>query len=103
MSMCVLGLAEEFRQSGVAVNALWPKSIIATAALAMLGGRVDPRFCRKPEIVADAAHAVLTRPGRSCTGRFLLDEDVLREEGVTDFTPYAVDPGCPLLPDLFLD
>ncbi len=102
MSMCVLGLAEEFRQAGIAVNALWPKSVIATAALAMLGGAVKPQLCRKPEIVADAAHAVLTRPSRSCTGNFLLDEEVLVEEGVTDFGSYAVEPGRPLLPDLFL-
>ncbi|HIJ38033.1 MAG TPA: NAD(P)-dependent oxidoreductase [Rhodospirillaceae bacterium] len=102
MSMCVLGLAEEFRDKGVAVNALWPKSIIATAALAMLGDVVKPAFCRRPDIVADAAYAILTRPSRTCSGRFLLDEEVLTEEGVTDFTPYAVEPGKPLLPDLFL-
>lgn len=103
MSMCVLGLAEEWRDAGVAVNALWPKSVVATAALAMLGGAVKPDFCRTPAIVADAAHALLTRPARSCTGRFLLDEDILAEEGVSDFSRYAVAPGQPLLPDLFLD
>ncbi|PKU25318.1 SDR family oxidoreductase [Telmatospirillum siberiense] len=102
MSMCVLGLAEEWRDAGIAVNALWPKSVIATAALAMLGGVVKPAFCRKPEIVADAAHAILTRPSRFRTGRFLLDEEVLAEEGATDFSAYAVAPGQPLLPDLFL-
>ncbi len=102
MSMCVLGLAEELKEAGIAVNALWPKSVIATAALAMLGGMVKPEFCRKPDIVADAAHALLTRPSRSCTGRFLLDEEILAEEGVTDFSPYAVEPGRPLLSDLFL-
>ena len=101
MSMCVLGLAEEFRDKGVAVNALWPKTVIATAALAMLGGLVKPDYCRKPEIMADAAHAVLTRPSRDCTGRFLIDEEVLAEKGVTDFVAYAVVPGNPLLPDLF--
>ncbi len=102
MSMCVLGLAEEWKEAGIAVNALWPRSVIATAVLAMLGGMVTPELCRKPEIVADAAHALLTRPRRSGTGRFWLDEEILGEEGVTDFSPYAVEPGRPLLPDLFL-
>jgi citronellol/citronellal dehydrogenase len=102
MSMVVMGLAEEFKGQGVAVNALWPKTVIATAALAMLGGAVKPEFCRKPDILADAAHAVLTRPSRACSGRFLIDEEVLVEEGVTDFERYAVEPGMPLLPDLFL-
>ena len=104
MSMCVLGMAEEFRDAGVAVNALWPRTIIATSALAVIPGmaeRLDQ--CRRPEIVADAAHAVLTRDARRATGNFYLDEDVLAQEGVTDLTPYAVRPGAPLLPDLFLD
>jgi citronellol/citronellal dehydrogenase len=101
MSECVLGMAEEFRDRGVAVNALWPRTVIRTAALAMIPG-VDPARCRTPEIMADAAHAVLTTPARERTGRFLIDEDVLREAGVTDFTRYAVDPAQPLLPDLFL-
>ena len=101
MSMVVLGLAEEFKDQGVAVNALWPKTVIATAALAMLGGLVKPEYCRKPEIMADAAHAVLTRPSRGCSGRFLIDEEVLAEEGVRDLGPYAMVPGNPLLPDLF--
>jgi citronellol/citronellal dehydrogenase len=103
MSMCVLGMAEEFRSHGVAVNALWPKTAIATAALAMLGGQVDPRHCRRPEIVADAAHRILTRPSRERTGQFLIDEDVLAEAGVTDLDRYAVEPGAPLFPDFFLD
>ncbi len=102
MSMCVLGMAEEFREAGIAVNALWPRTIIATAALAMLGGRVQPENCRTPEIMADAAHAILVRNSRDCTGNFFLDEDVLNEEGVTDFSKYAVDAGQSLLPDLFL-
>ena len=102
MSMCVLGLAEEFRADGVAVNALWPKSVIATAALAMLGDAVKPDHCRTPEIVADAAHALLTRPSRQTTGRFLTDEEVLAEEGIRDFSRYAMDPTKPLLTDLFL-
>ena len=102
MSLCVLGMAEEFREAGVAVNALWPKTVIATAAISMLGG-VEERNCRKPEIVADAARAILARDSRSCTGNFFLDEEVLAAEGVTDLSRYAVDPGSPLLPDLFLD
>jgi citronellol/citronellal dehydrogenase len=102
MSLCVLGLAEEFKESGIAVNALWPKTVIATAALAMLGGTVPTENCRTPEIMADAAHAVLTRDSRCCTGTFSIDEDVLREAGITDFEKYAVQPGQPLLPDLFL-
>ncbi len=103
MSMCVLGMAEEFRAEGVAVNALWPRTVILTAAVNMLGGMVQPEMCRKPEIVADAAHAVLVRESRECSGNFYIDEEVLREEGVSDFTAYAVDPELPLLPDLFLD
>jgi citronellol/citronellal dehydrogenase len=102
MSLCVLGMAEEFKASGIAVNALWPRTIIATAALAMLGGAVPTENCRTPEIMADAAHAVLVRDSRCCTGTFYIDEDVLREAGVTDFEKYAVKPGEPLLPDLFL-
>jgi citronellol/citronellal dehydrogenase len=102
MSLAVLGMAEEFRKDGIAVNALWPRTVILTAALAMLGGITPPQNCRKPEIVADAAHAILTGDSRSRTGAFLIDEDVLREEGVTDFEKYAVAPGQPLHPDLFL-
>jgi len=103
MSMCVLGMAEEFRLAGVAVNALWPRTVIATAALAMIpGAQQQLDRTRRPEIVADAAHAILVRDARATTGNFLLDEDVLRAEGVTDFDRYAVKPGMPLLPDLFL-
>ena len=101
MSLCVLGMAEEFREAGVAVNALWPKTVIATAAISMLGD-VPEGNCRKPEIVADAARAILVRDSRACTGNFFLDEEVLAAEGVTDFSPYAVEPGAPLMPDLFL-
>ena len=101
MSQCVLGMAEEFRERGVAVNALWPRTVIRTAALAMIPG-VDPARCRTPEIMADAAHVVLATPARDRSGRFLIDEDVLREAGITDFERYAVDPAQPLLPDLFL-
>jgi citronellol/citronellal dehydrogenase len=103
MSLCVLGMAEELRDRGIAVNALWPRTVIATAALDLLGGEETAKHGRTPEIVADAAVAVLRRPARACTGRFLIDEDVLREEGVTDFGRYAVRPGEPLMRDLFLD
>ncbi|MBT8047761.1 MAG: NAD(P)-dependent oxidoreductase [Xanthomonadales bacterium] len=103
MSMCVLGMAQEFRGQGIAFNALWPRTVIATAALNMLGGRVNPDHCRTEEIMADAAHAILRQDSRLCTGNFFLDEDVLRGTGVTDFEKYAVKPGEPLLKDLFLD
>ncbi len=102
MSLCVLGLSAEFEDEGIAINALWPATLIATAAIAMIPG-VDPGNGRKPEIMADAAHAVLTRPAKGCTGNFFIDEQVLAEAGVTDLSGYAVDPGKPLLPDLFLD
>lgn len=103
MSMCVLGMAEEFKKDGIAVNALWPRTAIATAAIRMIGGdRLIPG-CRKPEIVADAAHAVLTKPSKDCTGNFFVDEDLLRAEGVTDLETYAVHPGTPLIPDFFLN
>ena len=102
MSFVTLGLAAEFGPQGVAVNALWPRTIIATDALNMIPG-VDITRCRKPEIMADAAQAVLVRPARGFSGEFLLDDDVLRAAGVNDFTHYAVDPSKSLLPDLFLD
>ncbi len=102
MSLCVLGMAEEFKADGIAVNALWPRTVILTAALAMLGGLTPPENCRKPEIMADAAHLILTRDSRGHTGNFYIDDEVLRQAGVTDFEPYAVAPGKPLLPDLFL-
>jgi citronellol/citronellal dehydrogenase len=102
MSMCVLGMAEEFRQDGIAVNALWPRTTIATAALQIIPG-ARPEAGRRPEIMADAAHAILTRDSRSLTGRFLLDEEVLREAGVADFGRYAVKTGETLRIDLFLD
>ena len=103
MSMCVLGMAEELRPEGVAVNALWPRTAIDTAALAMLGGAVSARHARKPEIVADAAHWVLTRPARECSGNFFVDDEVLAGAGVTDLDRYAVEPGQPLVQDFFLD
>ena len=102
MSLCVLGMAEEFRGAGVAVNALWPRTIIATAALQMIP-RVDPGWGRKPEILADAAHWIMTQPSRALTGNFFIDEDALRRAGVTDLSAYAVDPAKPLRQDIFLD
>ena len=102
MSFVTLGLAAEFGPRGVAVNALWPRTVIATDALKMIPGVTLDR-CRTPEILADAAHAILTTPARGLTGRFIIDETLLRERGETDFSRYAVDPSQPLLPDLFLD
>jgi citronellol/citronellal dehydrogenase len=102
MSMCVLGMAEEFRADGIAVNALWPRTTIATAALQIIPG-ANPEHGRTPAIMADAAHHILTRESRSLTGRFLIDEAVLREAGVSDFAGYAVTPGAPLHTDFFLD
>jgi citronellol/citronellal dehydrogenase len=102
MSFVTLGLAGEFGPQGVAVNALWPRTIVATDALNMIAGVAIDR-CRKPEIVADAAHAVLTRAAKDFAGNFLIDEEVLREDGVHDFSAYAVDATQPLLPDLFLE
>lgn len=102
MSMCVLGMAEEFRHVGIAVNALWPRTVIDTAALALLGDLVKPQNCRKPDIVADAAHAILSRPARSCSGNFFIDDEVLKSAGVSDFSSYAVDPSAELYTDLFI-
>ncbi len=101
MSLCVLGMSAEFAPLGIAVNALWPRTVIATAAIGMIDG-VQVEHCRRPEIVADAAHGILTRPAGEYTGHFAIDEEVLREEGIVDFEPYAVQPGASLLPDLFL-
>jgi citronellol/citronellal dehydrogenase len=103
MSLCTLAMAAEFRKEGIAVNSLWPLTAIDTAAVRnLLGGEAMTRACRRPEIVADAAHAILVRPSRDCTGNFFIDEEVLRAEGVTDFAPYAVDPAVPLAADYFL-
>jgi citronellol/citronellal dehydrogenase len=102
MSMCVLGHAEEFRSYGIAVNALWPRTVIQTAALQMIPG-VKPEHCRTPQIMADAAYAILTRDAVTTTGNFFIDEEVLKQAGITDFDRYSVVPGSrQLLPDLFL-
>eukprot|EP00112_Aurelia_sp_Birch-Aquarium-sp1_P006539 Seg172.13 transcript_id=Seg172.13/GoldUCD/mRNA.D3Y31 product="Hydroxysteroid dehydrogenase-like protein 2" protein_id=Seg172.13/GoldUCD/D3Y31 len=103
MSMCVLGMSEEFKADGIAVNALWPRTAVATAAMEMLGGTETLAQCRTPEIMADAAYAILSRDSKSRTGEFLIDDDVLKEVGVTDFDVYAHDPNAELLPDFFLD
>lgn len=103
MSMCVLGMAGELASEGIAVNALWPRTAIATAAVKnLMGGEAAIHQCRTPEIMADAAHAILCSLASQRTGQFLIDDDVLREEGVEDFDRYAVKPGNDLLPDLFL-
>lgn len=102
MSFVTLGLAAEFGPQGVAVNALWPRTVIATDAINMIPG-VELAQCRRPEIMADAAHAVLVRNAAGFHGRFLIDDEVLAEAGATDLSGYAVDPSQPLLPDLFLD
>jgi citronellol/citronellal dehydrogenase len=104
MSMCTLGMAEEFREDGIGFNSLWPRTLIATAAVRMLGGDVAMSGSRTPEVVADAAHAILTRPSAGTTGNFFLAEDVLAEEGVTDLSPYSAGgPGTELIQDLFVD
>lgn len=104
MSMIVLGLAEELKKDGIGVNALWPRTTIATAAVQnLLGGNLIMQQSRTPEIVAEAAYAILRRNAKACTGNFFFDEDVLREEGITDFSSYAVDASQPLMPDIFID
>jgi len=104
MSMCVLGMAGEFRGQGIAVNALWPRTTIATAAVQnLLGGDELTRRSRKPEIMGDAAHAILTKPSRDFTGNFCIDDEVLESAGVTDLSVYSVDPSVELAPDFFVD
>ncbi|HKQ84834.1 MAG TPA: NAD(P)-dependent oxidoreductase [Steroidobacteraceae bacterium] len=103
MSMVTFGMAEEFRADGIAFNALWPKTIIATAAVEFaLGGEALMRRSRRPEIMADAAHAIFLRDARRYTGNFVLDEEVLREEGVQDFSHYRYDPNADLEIDIFV-
>lgn len=103
MSMCVLGMAEEFKRDGIAVNALWPRTVIDTAALQMIPG-VDTAACRTPEILSDSAYIILNRVSKECTGNFFVDDEVLASEGITDLDKYAVVPGTKdFLPDFFLD
>ncbi|HEX3408323.1 MAG TPA: NAD(P)-dependent oxidoreductase [Caulobacteraceae bacterium] len=103
MSMCVLGMAEEFKPDGIAFNALWPRTGIATAAIQFaLGGDDAMRQCRTPDIMADAAHAIFEKPAREFSGNFLIDDSFLYDEGVRDFEKYRVDPTRPLMPDFFV-
>jgi citronellol/citronellal dehydrogenase len=102
MSMCVLGMAAEFQGQGLAVNALWPKTLINTAALNLIPG-IDPETGRTPEIMADAAYAILIRDSKTCTGNFFIDEEVLATEGVKNFEKYRVNPDKTLTTDLYLD
>lgn len=103
MSMCVLGMAEEFKRDGIAANALWPRTAIDTAALAMIPG-IDTAACRTPDILADAAYIILNRPSKEATGNFYVDDEVLASEGITDLDKYAVVPGTTdFLLDFFLD
>lgn len=103
MSMCVLGMAEELKSAGIAVNALWPRTVIATAAVQnLLGGDAVMKGARTPDVMADAAHAILTRPSREFTGNFCIDDEVLRAAGETDLAKYQVDPTAELIPDYFL-
>jgi citronellol/citronellal dehydrogenase len=103
MSMCVLGMAEEFKRDGIAVNALWPRTVIDTAALQMIPG-IDALAGRKPEILADAAHIIFNRNSKECTGNFFVDDMVLASEGITDLEKYSVTPGTKdFLLDFFLD
>jgi len=103
MSMCVLGMAEEFKKEGIAVNALWPRTAIDTAALQMIPG-VDTAACRTPEILADAAYIILNRESKGCTGNFFVDDELLASEGITDLEKYSVVPGTKdFLLDFFLD
>jgi citronellol/citronellal dehydrogenase len=103
MSMCVLGMAEEFKKDKIAVNALWPRTAIATAAVKnLLGGESAVKHSRKPEIVADAAYLIITEPSDQYTGNFFIDDEVLMEHGITDLSHYSVVPGERLIPDFFL-
>lgn len=103
MSLCVLGLAGELRKTGIAVNALWPRTTIATAAVNnLLGGEALMRASRTPEIIADAAHTLFLKPAREITGQFLIDDTFLSQNGVTDFSQYRVTAGVPLAPDFFV-
>ena len=103
MTMATLGLAAEFADAGIAANTLWPRTTIATAAIQnLLGGEAAMRGSRKPSIMGDAAHAILTKPSREFTGRFCIDDEVLAQEGKTDLSEYAMDPNAQLLPDYFI-
>ncbi len=103
MSLCVLAMAEEFRADGIAANALWPRTAVATAAISnILGGAKAMEHCRKPEIMGDAAHLILTKASREFTGNFCIDDTLLHQHGVTDFSIYQSDPEKPLMADFFV-
>jgi citronellol/citronellal dehydrogenase len=103
MSMCTLGMAEEFKKDGIAVNSLWPKTLIATAAVSVNISRILYHASRKPIVVADAAYEIITSDSRSTTGNFFLDETILRQRGVADFKKYAMHRFIPVIPDIFVD
>jgi citronellol/citronellal dehydrogenase len=104
MSLCVLGMSGELREKGIAVNALWPRTTIATAAVQnLLGGDEIIRRSRKPEILADAAHIILSKPSREFSGNFCIDDEILESAGITDLSGYAVDPSATLVPDFFVE
>lgn len=103
MSMCVLGMHEEFRPFNIGVNALWPKTAIYTAAVAMLAGTESKEYSRKPEIMADAAYAILIQDPKACTGNFFIDEEILKKSGITNLDQYAFNPANKLIPDAFID
>jgi citronellol/citronellal dehydrogenase len=104
MSLCVLGMAAEFRKDGIAVNALWPRTVIATAAVRnLLGGDDLIRRSRKPEILADAAHVILSKPSREFSGHFCIDDEVLESAGITDLACYAIDPSAEAVADFFVE
>jgi citronellol/citronellal dehydrogenase len=103
MSVYAWAMAAEFKDKGIAFNCLWPRTGIATAAIQnIVGGEEGMKHCRKPEIMADAAYAILTRPARACTGNFFIDDEVLAAAGVVDLDQYAVSPGTPLMADFFV-
>ena len=103
MSMCVLGMSGEYKSAGIAFNALWPRTTIATAAINnLLGGDAMMRASRKPEIMADAAYVIFNRPAKECTGNFFIDDEVLASAGKTNLDEYAVDPSVKLMPDFFV-
>lgn len=103
MSMCTLGMSEEFKAAGIAVNSLWPKTIIATAAISVNFPKQLYNASRKPSIMADAAYEILTSNSREVTGNFFIDEEILKKKGIIDFNQYALHPGTPLYPDLYVE
>ena len=103
MSMITIGMSAEYKKYNIAINSLWTKTAINTSAISMLGGFVSPNQCRIPEIVSDAAHVILSKNSKECTGNFFIDEEVLKVNGTSDFEKYAVEPGTKLFEDLYLD